>query len=538
MQHPFHQTTRSKRTNAFILIALCLSVFMSTFDTTVVATALPRLASDLHAMDTVSGVITAFLLAFSIGQPIFGKLSDIFGRKTMYLISLILFFIGSALCGASVTIVMLVAARAVQGLGASSLTNLAMIIIADIYSVREAGKYIGLICIVAAVGTVVGPLAGGALVDKLSWRWVFLIQLPFCLLPIILLAVFLRIPSTLDQTNTRPSLRRSLRRVDFVGSLAFAAAISCILLATQWGGHEYSWSSSQIVGLYICGGILVCVFLCVETKWTQEPVVPLSMFRLRNVWLSSVMNVFVGALFFGLIFFIPIYFQAAMGDSATKSGTRLISYMASLCVVAAISGAIVAETGRYRVQIWFGSALTTVGSCLLLLWWKSDANATSPAMQICFPMITGIGLGMLVQTTITSTQSQLPLTDLAAGTSMANLLRTMGGTIGVAIKSAIVSNSLRTNILNSPGAGSIENIDNLVKIAVDGVGAIETLPPDQKAIVLAAYVKALHGAFLVFVPCAVIVFVGGLFLKHAVLSTSTTATTPAASGDSVDEVKV
>ncbi|KAI8866936.1 MFS general substrate transporter [Ramicandelaber brevisporus] len=471
-----------------IFAGICLATLMGALDNTIVSTAMPAISSQFEAFESISWVATIYLLAATSLQPVVGKFSDIFGRKVVYIGSIIVFLIGSALCGAAQSIGMLIGARAVQGVGAAGLFGISMIIILDLTSVQEASMYTGMLGAIFAVASVAGPLMGGAFTDagNNGWRWTFFVNLPIGVPTLAVLIWFLQLPVE------RTSLAQKLKKIDYAGILVFVGGVVCILLATTWGGNQYAWNSGQVIGCYCAGAVLLISFVVIEARFAADPVIPLRLFRSRNFWSSSVVNFGIGFVMFALIFYIPLFFQVARGDTATQSGVRMIPLMVSISIFAVVSGFIVAKYGLYKWQIVIGMVLSTVGTGLLTLW---DAEANT-AKEVCFLIIIGIGLGFTMQTTITSTQAELELEDQAIGTSLVNFFRTIGGVISVSVMSAIMNNKLATELHQYPDS------DLLLAAAKSGADAMKQLAPEQLMMVSDAYVKALHVVFIAHIPFA------------------------------------
>ncbi|KAI8871764.1 hypothetical protein GQ42DRAFT_161794 [Ramicandelaber brevisporus] len=449
-------------------------------------------------------------------QPVYGKLSDIFGRKAAYMLAISLFLVGSALCGAAQSISMLIGARAVQGLGAAGCFSLSMVIATESSGVREAGKFMGILSGVFALSSVLGPIVGGALTDisHSSWRWIFYINLPIGLPTLALIFFFLKlIRSSLDG-----NFRQKIARIDFLGIFIFVAGVICILLALTWGGNTYPWKSAQVIALLCVGVVLLAIFIFVEVRVAREPIIPMELFTKHNYAVTTMVTLPFGTVMFGLIFFIPLYFQVIKGEKAVTSGLHLIPLMCGLALLAGISGFLVSKTGIYRPFIWFGTALSTVGVGLLVLWEADSSNAS----YICFPLIIGVGMGFCMQTIMSAGQSQLDRTTLASGTALINFFRTIGGVFGLAIFSAVLNSKLASEIeLSRPNDSEF-----VIDIARKGFLVFNQLNAEQLTAVKEAYVVALRSVFIAMIPFAGITFLLSLFYRHVPLPSRKDASGP------------
>ncbi|KAI8874284.1 MFS general substrate transporter [Ramicandelaber brevisporus] len=487
-----------------VFLALALYTFVAAADSTLVGALLPSLTLELNSVFKVVFIVSSYLVASTVFQPILGKLSDIFGRKAMFLTSVFFFLLGCALCGASTSIDFLIGARVIQGIGAAGLYSLSFIIVIDILSLRKATGYLGFLGLTYALASIVGPLIGGAFTDnyKLTWRWAFYMQLPIGAFSALLAVLYMRIP---DQ----PQPQSGLARVDFLGIALFASGVVCMMLAVIWGGGEYSWNSPVVIALLCVGVVLLAGFIFVEIKLALEPVVPLELFLNRNYAISSVLNLLQGAFIVSFTVFVPVYFQVGHLDKAVPSALRLLPFLIAVGIVAALGGISVSRTGRYRPQIWVGFAISTVGSGLLLLW-----DVKSPKWQfIIFPLIIGIGQGLCLQTTFTSAQAPLTPAQMATGTALIDFFRTLGGGLGTAACATVLNNKTVSQISGRPDS------EELIAAIRVGISGITMLPLEKQALVLTAYVNSAHSVFAALLPMTAAAFVLSLFLKHIPLTT-------------------
>ena len=372
-----------------VFSALMLGMLLAALDQTIVATALPTIVGDLGGLNHLSWVVTAYLLTSTAVTPLYGKVSDLFGRKALFQIAIVLFLLGSVLSGLSQNMAELIAFRAIQGLGGGGIFAMVMAIIGDIVPARDRGKYQGLIGAVFAAASVLGPLAGGFLTDSLSWRWIFYVNLPIGIVAFAVTAVVLKLP-----------VNRTRHYIDFLGSALVAAAVTGILLITVWGGNTYAWTSNTIIGLGIGSALLIAAFIFVELH-SPDPVLPLRLFRNQIFSVSSVLGFVTGFLMFGAIIFLPEYQQVVRGASAIKSGLMLIPLTLGVVLASIGSGALISKRGKYKVYPIAGSVVVAVG-LLLMSTLKID---TTYANQAVMMFVTGFGIGLSMQVIVLATQN-------------------------------------------------------------------------------------------------------------------------------------
>jgi EmrB/QacA subfamily drug resistance transporter len=423
-------TERSQRQVLVAFAAIMLATLLAALDQTIVATALPQIAADLKGFEHLSWVVTAYLLASTVTVPLYGKLSDLYGRRRLFVVSISLFLVGSALCGFAQDMTQLIAFRALQGLGAGGLLPLSQAAIADLFSPRERGRYQGYIGSVWATAAVAGPLLGGTLTDTVSWRWIFWINLP---LAAFALVVVMR--------TMRPGGRTREHQIDWLGAGVLSVGVSAILLACAWAGTDFAWTSPQVLCAFAIGAVSIVVFLVVERR-APEPLLPLTLFRSRTFAVSTSAALAIGAVLFGITIYVPVYMQGVLGASATSSGVVLIPLTFGWVAASFTSGQLISKTGRYRVYPLLGSSLVLAG-CLLLTLLDVD---TSQALASAYLVVIGVGMGCMFQTFVIATQNRVDPADLGVATAAIQFFRSMGGSLAVAILGALLIARLPANI--------------------------------------------------------------------------------------------
>ena len=409
-----------------IFSGLMLGMLLASLDQTIVATALPTITGELGGVDHLSWVVTSYLLASTVSTPLYGKLGDLFGRKTLFQIAIVIFLIGSALCGIAQTMNQLILFRFVQGLGAGGLIVLAMAIMAEIVSPRERGRYQGYFGALFGASSVAGPLLGGFLTDHASWRWVFYVNLPIGILALVVTAS--KLPASVKRSN--PS-------VDVLGAVLLTSAITSIILFTTWGGSEYAWDSPLILGLIVASVVLVASVIAVERR-AADPIIPMHLFRVRSFNIATSVSFILGVAMFGAISFLPLFLQEVHGTSATNSGLLLMPLMLGLLSASVVSGQVISRTGRYKVFPVVGTALAAVAMYLLSTMDEGTSNNTVTLYMI----VLGVGIGLSMQTLILSVQNSVAVHELGVGTSSVSFFRSMGGSMGVAVFGAIFNSRI------------------------------------------------------------------------------------------------
>jgi EmrB/QacA subfamily drug resistance transporter len=481
---------------------LALGMLLAALDQTIVATALPTIAGDLGGLNHLSWVVTAYLVASTASAPLYGKLSDLYGRKPLFQLAIVIFLIGSALAGLSQTMLQLIVFRGIQGLGAGGLIVLAQSIVGDILSPRERGRYQGYLGAVFALASVGGPLIGGFFVDNLSWRWVFYVNLPVGAVALAVTSVVLKLP-----------VRRERHSIDWLGSALLVGAISTLLLGTSWGGSQYAWSSPVILGLFAAAAVLT-LLLAWQERRTPEPILPPRLFRSDVFRVSAAVMFLVGAGMFGAIVFLPIFLQVVLGVSATRSGLSLVPLMFGIILTSIFTGRIVSRTGRYRRFPIAGTAVLTLGFIALSTMGRGTTLLTASLWMV----VVGAGIGMLMQILVIAVQNDVDARDLGSATSSVSFFRSLGGALGTALFGAVLTNRLADAVHHDlpPAVANHLNMSALRNSPV----AIRRLPPVLRDGVIQSFADALHVVFLTAVPFAAAAFVITLFLRERPLRES------------------
>jgi len=498
-----------QRRRLIIIGALLLGMLLAALDQTIVATALPTIAGDLHGLSHLSWVVTAYLLASTVSTPLWGKLGDLYGRKTFFQASIVIFLIGSALAGLSHTMLQLIAFRAVQGIGGGGLLTGAQTIVADVVPARERGRYQGLFGSVFGVTSVLGPLIGGFFVDNLSWRWVFYVNIPIGIVALAVVAAVL--PG---------HLRRAPHKIDYLGTVLLAGAATSLVLLTSLGGTTYPWASTPIyllaAGAVVCGAL----FVWAESR-AAEPVVPLHLFRNRIFSASSAVGFVVGFAMFGAIAYLPQYMQIVKGVSPTVSGLRLLPLMAGLLTTSIASGRLVSRWGRYRIFPIIGTAVMTVGLYLL----SHLGVTTSTWLSSLYMLVLGAGIGMSLQVLVVAVQNSVSYADLGAATGGATFFRSIGGSFGTATFGAVFSNVLAGNLADSLKGLSLPHGVTAASGASPAV--LAHLPAAVHLGYITGYATSLQTVFLVATPFGALAFLLSWTIKDIPLRTTAGQPDPA-----------
>ena len=491
----------SHRQILFIYSGLMLGMLLAALDQTIVSTALPTIVGDLGGLNRLSWVVTSYLLASTVSQPVYGKLGDLYGRKRLFQFAIVIFLIGSALCGISQNMDELIGFRALQGLGAGGLMVGALSIIGDIVPPRERGRYQGYMAGVFAIASVIGPLIGGFFVDNLSWRWVFYVNLPVGAVALAVIAVVLQ-----------ASTERRSHAIDYLGVAGVTVGAGSLTLGLTWGGTEYGWSSPQIIASFAIGVAAVIGFVVVE-RYAPEPLIPLRLFRSSIFNTTSAMAFLVGMAMFGALVYLPLFFQVVHQVNATQSGLWLLPLMGGLLLSASAGGRAISKLGRYRAFPIAGTIFIALG-----MWLLSRIGISTAYPFIAAGMaVLGVGLGLVMPVLVLAVQNAVPPSDMGTATSSSTFFRSVGGVFGVAIFGSIFANRLGYWLPRDLPASAHLNAHEAGALLHENPVQLEKLPPAIHSGLIDAFASSLHTVFLWAVPFGIAAFLVSLLLREVPL---------------------
>ena len=483
--------SRTSHDNVLVVFGgLLLVMLLAALDSTIVATALPTIVGEFGGLAHISWVVTAYLLAQTIVTPIYGKLGDLYGRKRVLQVAIVIFLIGSALCGLSQSMSHLIIFRAIQGLGGGGLMVTTQAIVADVVPPRQRGRYQGIFGAAFGVASIAGPLLGGYFTTHWTWRWIFYINLPVGTIALLVLAATLPRQSSFAR-----------HAVDYLGAGLLAVSLAAIVLVTDLGGTEYPWSSSLIIGSIVIGVAGLIGFVFIERR-AKEPILPLRLFRIRDVWVTSIVGLIVGFALLGSVTYLPVFLQIVKGLSPTASGLRMVPLMGGTLLTSILAGQLASRRGKYKIFPIVGTAIVTVA---LLLISRMTAETSTLAGSSYF-LLLGLGLGFVMQVLIIAVQNAVDYRDLGVATSNAILFRFIGGSLGTALLGAVLATQLNINVQRLlPGTGAIDSISPQ---------ALAGLTPAVRAAYTEAFVASLSTVFIVAAASAFFGLVVSLFLPE------------------------
>lgn len=500
----------------FVLSGLMVGLLLAALDQTIVSTALKSIVEDFDGLAHYTWVVTAYLLTSTASTPLYGKISDLYGRRPVFQFAIITFLIGSFAAGAATSMEQLIAFRAIQGLGAGGLMSLTFVIIGDIISPRERGKYQGYFGGVWGLSSVAGPLLGGYFSDHAQilgvsgWRWIFYINLPFGIAALILTSIFLHIPKVKREHS-----------IDYLGALLLVSGVSSLLLGLSVYGPQDGWQNSKTLLTIAAAIVLMLLFIFQESR-AKEPIIPLTLFRNHTFSVTSVMAFIIGAGMFGAIIMLPLYFQIVKGDSATSAGLKLIPFMIGIVTFSIVSGKLITKRGHYKRFPIMGLSLMTVGLFML-----STLTQTTPFWQLAiYAVLIGAGLGLSMQTIVIALQNSVEFRDMGVATSANTFFRSIGATMGVALFGTVYASRLAHNLpieieklrASNPAALAGATPEKFEALK-DNTAVLQTFTPELQAGIINAFVNSFHVVFLASVPITIIGFFIAFMLRETPLRT-------------------
>ncbi len=496
MQDEETQAYFSHRQIMIVMSGIMSGMFLAALDQSIVGTALPKITSELGGLDKLAWVVTAYLVTATAATPLWGKISDLYGRRLIFQVAISIFMIGSIACGLAQDITQLISFRALQGIGGGGLFSISLAIIGDVVPPRERGRYGGYFGAVFGVSSVAGPLLGGFFTDGPGWRWIFYVNVPIGIAALVITSMAL----------TMPVVKRKVS-IDYLGALTIVVAVTSLILYLEWRGKDYGWGEGWALALLFTAIAGIAVFYFVERR-AQEPIIPMRLFRNQVFSIGGLYAFLAGIAMFGVIIFLPLYLQAVKGFSATQSGLGMIPAVAGILVSSIICGRILDRTGRYKVFPIIGASLLIVAIGLL----STLEVDTNYWLVASYMLVFGLGLGAQMQTVMTAIQNSVKMRDLGSATGSVTFFRQMGGAVGAsgfgAVFAVVLSNNLKDVFAGlGGGAGSVD-------INTNDVTVLQSLPPGIKEPVLAAFADALGTMFLFGVPAVVIALIAALFLKE------------------------
>ncbi|KAI9231459.1 MAG: major facilitator superfamily domain-containing protein [Podila humilis] len=488
--------------------SLALSVFLASLDQLIVSTSIPAITREFQALGDISWLGTAYMMTTTAFQPLYGKFSDIFGRKSTMLFANVMFMIGSVISGWATSMNMLIIGRGVSGIGAGGLMAMVFIVLSDMLDMRERGKYIGLIGAMFSFSSVIGkylsPLLGGAFTDHATWRWSFWINLPIGAISTIFVAIYLNLPTP------KGSLANKMKRIDFLGTLVLLAAVVLILLPLSWGGTKYAWSSGIIIGLLCGAAVSVVLFILVECRFAREPIVPIHLFKIRNLWATFSSLFFGGMAFFGIFFYLPVYFQVVKGESATVAGLETFPFVIGILITSVGSGIWTLKKGSFAFFPAQGFAMFTIGAGLGVLF----VQDTKRVVIVFVFLFTGLGWGLTTQASTLAVQVAVKPKYMATVTATVQFVRSLGQVFGIAIVGTVFNNKLAEKLkVQFPN-------DPKIMVVAQDYTKIGEYDAQGRTWIYGCFVGSLHYVFYCAAAAAGLAFISALFIRHKELKTN------------------
>jgi len=507
-EEPEAQRTRSQ--NFLIVFALCLALFLPALDITIITTAIPTISAHFNSSVGYVWVGSAYLLGNAAVAPMWGKISDIFGRKPVLLTAVGIFWVGSLLCGVSTSMGMLIAARAIQGIGGGGTMILPNICVSDLFSMRNRGMYFGIFGMVWAVASALGPVLGGVFTDKVSWRWCFYINLPLSGVGMIILIFVLKLH------NPRTRVKEGLKAIDWSGSLLCVGGTLMFLMGLEFGGVTHPWASAPVLCLMIFGIITIGLFVVNEWKVAEYPVTPLRLFKHRTSIASYSLAFFHALTVMAGSYWLPLYFQGVLGTTALMSGVYLLPYIVSLSIISAIAGILIKKTGKYKILISTGTAIATLGFGLF-----TDLGPKQDWVKLAiFQVVAGIGIGPNFQAPLIALQTNIEPSDIGSATSTFSFLRQLGTSVSVVVGGAIFNNEMQKQQSYLQREMSSSQLANRLSgsNAAGSVQLVAHLTGHDGEVARIAYWNALKTMYIVYTVFAGVGLIISLFIKQVNLS--------------------